>query len=203
MLSQRILAQACVRTPDPRGMYAGQRGAIECDEPFYVALVADTLLGGGACVRTEDCIALFDLAASATLEPGEVIDRCRFSDFTFAQRSPTTPVGYCDRTLGICSAECRCGAGQVCAFASHEVPAGVCVPPTDGFRQSRPCRAMPDREPCPTGEACLFPVRGDLNIPDRERWGVCVERARCAAIDQYFASRGFDRPFVCDTTLTE
>jgi hypothetical protein len=199
----RRVSSACIRVQLVDSAGAGFNGEIDCDEPTFVSLVNDEPeWGGGECVRTEDCVALFNAGAGG-VRPGETISRCRFADGTIARdRAPADAPRRCDAALGVCGPSCGCDAGRVCAFASQVAPTGVCVPPTSGNRRvSRPCRRMPNQMSCPSGEACLLPQRDNIDMPDRERWGVCMPTERCRAFHRYFQG---DRPlFVCDESLTD
>jgi hypothetical protein len=196
----RVIGAVCVGAPANR-QSAGYRGLIG-DEPTYVSLVNDhPERGGGECIRTEDCVAMYN-AFIDRAQPGELVPRCRFADGTIAEARQPTFTQHCDDTLGLCAPRCACGEGRVCAFASQTVPSGVCVPRTSSdLRVSRPCRRSPDRIVCPSGEACLLPQRDNINIPDRERWGVCMPAQRCQAVHRYFQRT--DSLFVCDESLTE
>lgn len=203
----RPLGAACLQDQYPGNplRFPTSNGRIACNEPEFATLILDGPQGGvGICVRREQCLALYD-AYVGLARPDEVTHRCRFSDFTFVTREPVTSTGLCNRELGLCEPSgCACPAGQVCAFASQAVPLGACVPPTS-FEPtvSKPCRAMPDRASCPAGESCLLPLRRDNNIPDRERWGVCMATSRCRGIVDHLGAQGVGGfYFRCDTTLT-
>jgi hypothetical protein len=185
------------------GVYVAAPGRYACDEPTYVALSlpSEILERDGPCVRREDCAALSAAVADMPLAADESMARCRFSDGTIATGGVASiAFAVCDPMLGLCHAGCPCDSGRICAFASQVQATGVCIPRTSYEPDvSTGCRAMPDRISCPTGQACLIPVRDNVGMPDRERWGVCMPVARCTAIGDMLL-RGI--PYRCDTTLT-
>ena len=174
----------------------GYLGSIGCNEPDFVARFQGADDRRGICVARSDCVLLNQIAQATPLGPNESIQMCRNSDGTLVTAAEVPQNGVCDPMMGYCASGCPCLNGNICAFISERSSTGVCVPQSLGD-VSRGCRAFPNRVLCPSAdEGCLLPTRRNFDIPDRERFGVCVPRLRCHAV-----ARNIFGFYVCDDTL--